>query len=328
MQHPADFIAVVLLLQKLVHTDQHEHDNSDSDEAHLLPPGHYSPGQSKRKVPLWRRVLGRSDSSDKSNEKIPYPKGANGTTRENKLPVDDVSHMPPDIRTLQRYHGSFNEERTEYMEEHSALRGKNLAVAVEQVSIFLTSDNTVVSFFEQSAEDVETPILGRLSSDETVLRRTSNASMVVQAIIDAIVDLAMPVCAAYRDAIDDLELNVLTDPHIKHARSLYITNSEISSFRDTIYPVSQLVNALRDHKAEATRKATGNAGGIQPDKKPVTISPWTYAYFGDVEDHVVLLTDNIDGQRRAIENVSFPLFVLQKSTVKLPHNEHFVLQCL
>lgn len=84
------------------------------------------------------------------------------------------------VRTLQRYHGGPNEERIAFMEKHSALASKDLGVGVEQVSIFLTSDNTVISFFESSAEDIETPILARLNTKETILRRTSDASMLTQ----------------------------------------------------------------------------------------------------------------------------------------------------
>ena len=67
------------------------------------------------------------------------------------------------------------------MERHSALSSKGLGVGVEQVSIFLTADNTVISFFESSAEDIESPIISRLSTPETILRRCSDASMVTQA---------------------------------------------------------------------------------------------------------------------------------------------------
>lgn len=41
------------------------------------------------------------------------------------------------------------------MERHSSLASKGLAVSVEQVSMFLTADRTVISFFEHSADDVE-----------------------------------------------------------------------------------------------------------------------------------------------------------------------------
>jgi len=43
------------------------------------------------------------------------------------------------LRTLQRYHGGPNQDRQSYMERHSALTKKQLAVTAEQVSIFLTA---------------------------------------------------------------------------------------------------------------------------------------------------------------------------------------------
>lgn len=94
--------------------------------------------------------------------------------------ANDIETNLLPVRTLQRYHGGPNEERIKFMEKHSTLATKNLGVTVEQVSIFLTSDNTVISFFESSAEDIETPIIPRLSTPETILRRSSDASMLVQ----------------------------------------------------------------------------------------------------------------------------------------------------
>lgn len=79
------------------------------------------------------------------------------------------------------------------MERHSALASKKLGVGVEQVAIFLTADNTVIAFFEHSADDVEEPILPRLRTEETILRRSSDASMLTQAILDAIIDMAVSV---------------------------------------------------------------------------------------------------------------------------------------
>lgn len=72
-----------------------------------------------------------------------------------------------------------------------------MAISAEQVSIFLTSDNTVISFFEVSAGDIERPIIRRLSTPGTTLRESNDASLLVQAIVDAIVDLSFPVCAPH-----------------------------------------------------------------------------------------------------------------------------------
>ena len=48
-----------------------------------------------------------------------------------------------------------NTERVAFMEKHTSLVSKKMTVSVEQVSIFLTSDGSVISFFENSADDVE-----------------------------------------------------------------------------------------------------------------------------------------------------------------------------
>ena len=113
------------------------------------------------------------------------------------------------------------------MEGHSTLADEHLTVSVEQVSVFLLADNTVISFFEQSAEDVEEPILKRLDSTETILRRSCDASLLLQSIIDAIVDLAIPLKDAYNKARKELQVDALVNPNIATSRSLHIFGEEI-----------------------------------------------------------------------------------------------------
>ncbi|MCJ1474862.1 hypothetical protein MMC13_003522 [Lambiella insularis] len=282
---------IVLPLQKLVHTHLPTNEPSDSEDDSTTDD---KTGRKKKKGM-------KQPFKDNVN-----PSGTNDPGKRYLIKGSKPSISESPIRTLQQYHGGPNQERTEFMERYSALASKELAIAVEQVSIFLMSDNTVVSFFEQSADNVETPIVSRLSTPETVLRRSSDASMIVQAIIDAIIDLAIPVAAAYQDAVDELELNVLTEPSLSNTKPLYILTSEVSQFRSNIYPIINLVNALRDHKSEPiapalTPSLSGLPGKISVSR--VTINPLTTTYLADVEDHCTLIVENVDQMRRAADNM-------------------------
>ncbi|KAL6721648.1 hypothetical protein ACLMJK_000752 [Lecanora helva] len=301
----SDHTYVVLPLQKLVHVHSNEDCDSEcSDWEETVKPKQRK--KKKRRSPLssWRQ---RKLAKDKSNPPKPLDSSAephnpsNGFIHAHTAPTSKAPISK--VRTLQRYHGGPNEERIEFMEKHSALASKSLAVGVEQVSIFLTADNTVISFFESSADDIETPIFTRLSTKETILRRSSDASFITQAIIDTIIDLAIPVCDAYQDAIGELELNVLTEADISHTTSLYVLTSEVVQFRSNISPIINLVNALRDHKAEPI--GTPGLSGRPPklSSSSVTISPMTQIYLGDVEDHCILITDGLDQMRRSADNM-------------------------
>ncbi|KAI1114615.1 hypothetical protein F5Y14DRAFT_413957 [Nemania sp. NC0429] len=198
---------------------------------------------------------------------------------------------PNTFRTLQHYHAAPNAARTEYMEKHSALAARGLAVSAEQVAMFITSDNTVIAFFQQSADNVEEPILARLRSPTTILRKSCDASMVAQAIIDAIIDMAIPVTACYADIVGDLELDVLTHPSVKHTKNLYIIISEINKLFSFVNPIQALISSLRDHKTKLSQEVVSRE--LQNPGGGVIITSGAYIYLGDVYDHCVLITENL-----------------------------------
>lgn len=349
----SDHAFVVLTLQKLVKLQE---ENSDSEDEAEKVEGGWGRGERKasiasekssvsgKRLSKWNVVLAalkdifqpKRPRSHWSKEKTTIGSSVRpGVGRPSSIDASQFGNVSTATRlpaqSLQRYRGGPNEDRIGFMERHAVLAAKGLCVTLEQVSIFLHADNTVTSFFETSANDIEFPIVRRLSSPETILRQSCDASMLVQAILDAIIDLAIPVTMAYQDVIGDLELGVLTDPDIDQSKSLYILTSEIAILRNSMQPIVAVINALRDHRSEpvstpgighlrnnspfippSTPADPSNLqpyiGVMTPNLKSiggssVTISSMCHTYLGDALDHCITIVEGYDQMRRAADNM-------------------------
>lgn len=306
----ADQACIILTLQKLVmlhHCDDDDDDchcmepivDSDSDEKSLA--AHH---QKMQKMWWWQRLQRRKEKKAKRKSHLPYSldKDDNGRVDEFITAHSGPSADSPlrQIRTLHRYEGSKIPAHTEFMEKHSTLAPECRAVSVEQVSIFLLDKNTVVSFFEQSAEDVEKPILLRLSSAETMLRRSGDASLLLQAIIDTIVDLAAPVRDAYNRARKELQVDAMINPNITTSRALHIFGEEIDMLQNLVKPIVNLVNAIRDHNTSGQGRqghgvlATMPPFGASPSMEPRS----TNTTLEEEEDSMSAKSEKIGDQRQ------------------------------
>ncbi|KAM3415984.1 hypothetical protein BST61_g9473 [Cercospora zeina] len=193
-------------------------------------------------------------------------------------------------------------------------------MSVEQVSAFLTSDDTVITIFEQSGRDVLDPIMTRLRSTQTVVRSSNDPSMLLQAVVDAIVDLSLPIGRAVGEAFDDLEQAVLAKPTIGQSKQLHILRSGLTQLMENANAIAILVRTLCDH---GSLPGSGRAEGspISPLKEQVKtsveISPTTQIYLRDVQDHVTALSINTRTSIRSAENLSSLIF----NTIAASQNE-------
>jgi len=204
-------------------------------------------------------------------------------------------------QTLQQYHSFGNPARSRYMESVSALLRQGRQVMAERVFIFLTNDNTVISFFESSSQDVEDPLLRRLRKRGTVLRESCDASMMTQAIIDTVVDMAMPLTQRYAQAIEDIELDVLGGAEIEQTEHLYMCISEINKMLTFLNPIDNMVNVIRDHKTDMSQAEA--LLHLQDPAAGVLITPMTSTYLGDILDHCITVTEALEQLKQASENL-------------------------
>lgn len=332
---------VILTLQKLARLHMH----SDRDECQYRPDDVEMNGSAEAHddddVPaqLEKKLGARRAETNRYGRADEFVRAHSSTSEES--PVRD-------IRTLHRYESASVPDHHEYMEKHSALANEDLVVSVEQVALFLLADNTVISFFEHSADDVERPILQRLASGETMLRRSHDASLLLQAIIDAIVDMAMPVREAFNRARKELQIDAMTNPNIRTSRKLHIFGEEIDMLQNLFKPIVHLVNALRDHQQEVgvgpadtppsappeqgisrvEQMRRDGAGGLgqprfarslsdyrrsipvkrAPGATSVAISPLAHTYFGDVLDHCITIIQAFEQMDSSANNISTLVF--------------------
>lgn len=231
---------------------------------------------------------------------------------------DEQLHSSPNAEPAQtfrnatrqnRVHGRANPKTYHFQEQP-------FAMDVEQAFMFLTSDNTVITIFERSGEDVFAPVMRRLESSQTVMRSSNDPSMLVQGIIDTIVDLSIPIGKAVGDAFSDLEEAVLTQPAISQSKQLYVLRSGLTILMDNISANGSVVRELIGHRTVSQPDGT-ISGGASKQSKGVVISPTAQIYLQDVQDHIRTLSTSTHMSIRSAENLTSLIF----NTIAASQNE-------
>ena len=145
----------------------------------------------------------------------------------------------------------------------------------EQVSIILTK-NTVISFQEQTM-DVFDPIRQRMEMKESRLRR-KRADYLLFCLLDVIVDNYIDIIELKGEEISKMDQHLSLHPEEEQLSMILEDKAELLNLRKYIYP-------LREEVAKIKR-----ADCPLIDKSNI-------AYYGDLQDHIVQVIENIDLQR-------------------------------
>lgn len=199
-------------------------------------------------------------------------------------------------------------KRTAYLNSKRPLSAQKRTVGMEQVSIFLVKgsngqEGTVISFFEHSAADVERRILARISSSSTILRESCDASMLLQAILDGIVDLIIPIIITYQNKMADYESKVLQKPSLGLSQNLHLLERDLCMLRSTIAPITTVVNSLRGFHANGSHIPSVNSTPTSG-----MVSELAKTYLADVADHSQIFTEDLDIMRAGTKNMTDLIF--------------------
>ncbi|KAF8945513.1 hypothetical protein BGZ47_002515 [Haplosporangium gracile] len=153
---------------------------------------------------------------------------------------------------------------------------EDLHVEMEQVTMLLLEEDTLITLFQVSGQSVVAPIIERLSLDYSLARKYGDASFLLQSVIYGIIDHAVPIADAFRHEINNLESRVLTLPKMMFTRDLHRVTSQLLMLKRTLVPTQMLVHSLRG----------------EDERSP--LSPLARTYIGNVMDHCNTMVEDVD----------------------------------
>lgn len=152
----------------------------------------------------------------------------------------------------------------------------------EQVSFFLFK-GTVITFQEREG-DIWDPIRQRIQKPTSRFHQ-NDASYLLYALLDAVVDHCFPILEKYGEMLEELEHEVAENPTPAVQRRVHGIKRELSFLRRLIWPMREVMNEL--HREETEEIATV-----------------VKAYMRDVYDHAVQVMDIVETCRETASGLN------------------------
>ena len=152
----------------------------------------------------------------------------------------------------------------------------------EQVSLFV-GHATVLTFRERDEGELWAPIRHRLAVAGSHLRG-HDASYLVYALLDAIVDRWFPLLEELGDRLERLEDEVLESPSRAAVEKVHAIRRELLVLRRAAWPMREVIGSLVREPHEC-------------------LSETTRTYLRDVHDHIVQVIEMIEAYREVVSSV-------------------------
>lgn len=184
------------------------------------------------------------------------------------LAAEDVVHVP-------------QRPRVEVYDNHLLVIARMLMMeqdhlVAEQVSMFLF-EGTLITFQEQVAGDVWEPIRRRLERGDS-RHRANDASYLLYALLDAVVDHCFPILEHYGDLIEEAEDAIVENPTPRLLQRMHDIKRDLVLLRRVMWPTREVAGSLN-------RNEHGKMGGFAAN------------YMRDVYEHTIQIVDIIETYR-------------------------------
>ncbi|KAF8203846.1 magnesium transporter [Pholiota molesta] len=137
-------------------------------------------------------------------------------------------------------------------------KGDLVAVKREPIFIFLLPDGTVISICNTPSLEFTQPIKDRLHLHDSILRVSEDASLLVEALLDLVVDHILEVVDEYQIKLSGLEHDILLRPAMRSVRSLHILSGDLTLKKRTLDPIRTMINGLRNDDLQRCQALANN----------------------------------------------------------------------
>lgn len=172
-------------------------------------------------------------------------------------------------------------------------------VRLAPLSVFMYRDGTLITFHPGADLSFTAPITARVRQRDTTLRRTGDASLLLQSLLDLVVDRTLEVTEEYHRRIQRLERIVLIKPKVTTVRALHVLSGDLILHKRTMGPIKTLIYGLRRYDADRCAAVMA----LEPGEKFTYITPKANVYLADVNDHMEYALASLDMYAAMTENL-------------------------